>query len=318
MLSTFEPFSNFSVTSSKVLQYLHQRLGFSLWMVTRTEGRDWIVLQAEDHGYDVKEGDVFTWTDSFCSRMVEGLGPCIAPNSDKVPAYLEAPIGRQVPIGAYVGLPLIKPDGTLFGTLCAIDPEKQSERLVEELPQLQLISRMLGTILGSELKAEAETRRAERAEEAAERDSLTRLFNRRGWDRLVKLEDARCRRYGHQATVFSIDLDGFKAINDSRGHSSGDAMLVDAARAIASSTRDADVVARVGGDEFAILAMHCDEDMSAEIVDRLTESLAQAGLRGSIGTAKRDPHETLADAWRTADQKMYECKRQHKAAALTC
>lgn len=75
-------------------------------MVTRTEGEDWIVLPAEDRGYDVKEGDVFRWTDSFCSQMVEGRGPCIAPQSDLIPAYANAPIGQQVSIAAYVGLPL--------------------------------------------------------------------------------------------------------------------------------------------------------------------------------------------------------------------
>lgn len=317
MITAFEPFSDFRATSAKVLEYLHQRLGFSLWMVTRTDGDDWIVLQSEDHGYDVKEGDVFKWSDSFCSRMVRGEGPCIAPKSNDIPAYLDAPIGRQVPIGAYVGLPLTKPDGELFGTLCAINPESQSSLLVQEMPQLELISRMLGTILGSELKAESEMRRAERAEEAAERDALTGMFNRRGWDRLVGLEECRCRRYGHQAYVLSIDLDGFKQINDTRGHSAGDQMLVKAARAIDVATRDADVVARVGGDEFAVLAMHCNLDSAEEIEQRLNESLIQAGIRGSIGAAKRDPHQTLTKAWMLADERMYENKRKRRENAPT-
>ncbi len=52
-------------------------------------------------------GDVFAWSDSFCSRMVRGLGPRVAPVSEDVPAYRDAPIGRQVPIGAYVGVPLL-------------------------------------------------------------------------------------------------------------------------------------------------------------------------------------------------------------------
>ena len=56
MLSTFEPFPDFRASAQEVLQYLHRCYGFSLWMVKRTEGNDWIVLQSEDHGYNVKKG----------------------------------------------------------------------------------------------------------------------------------------------------------------------------------------------------------------------------------------------------------------------
>ena len=65
------PFDDFETATRSVLKYLHKKYGFSLWMMTRTEGDDWIILQAEDHGYDVKEGSVFNWADSFCSKMVD-------------------------------------------------------------------------------------------------------------------------------------------------------------------------------------------------------------------------------------------------------
>jgi diguanylate cyclase (GGDEF)-like protein len=309
MLNAVEPFADFRITAAEVLNYLHEQLGFSLWMVTRTEGEDWIVLQAEDHGYNVKEGDVFRWTDSFCSQMVQGNGPRIAPVSKRVPAYASAPIGQQVSIAAYVGLPLTKPDGTLFGTLCAIDPEIQPENLVDELPQLELISRMLGTILASELRAEAEMRRAERAEAEAETDSLTGLYNRRGWDRLLAAEEARCRRYGHAASVVSVDLDEFKLINDLQGHSVGDQTLVNVARALNDATRDCDVVARVGGDEFAVLAIHCDHQQSGHLVARMQEHLSNSSICASIGTASRNPAKSLGEAWIQADHNMYTAKR---------
>ena len=72
-------FNDFEAAGQRVLAFLHQRFGFGLWMVTRTEGEDWIVLQSEDHGYGVKPGTVFRWADSFCSEMVKGNGPRIAP-----------------------------------------------------------------------------------------------------------------------------------------------------------------------------------------------------------------------------------------------
>ncbi len=309
MFSSFKPFKDFQTTSASVLSYLHERYGFSLWMITRTSGDNWIVLHAEDHGYNVKKGDIFRWTDSFCSQMVQGRGPCIAPQSKQIPAYADAPIGRQVEIGAYIGLPLTNMDGSLFGTLCAIDPQCQAESLIDHLPHLQLISRMLGTILAFEIRADQEARRAERAEQAAETDSLTGLFNRRGWDRILAIEESRCLRYGGSASVIVIDLDGLKDINDREGHGAGDVMLAKAADALRLATRDCDVVARLGGDEFAILTIDADDATPHDMVTRLSEQLSAANISASIGLAKRSPSKSLEVAWSEADQAMYAQKR---------
>ena len=82
------PFDSFQEASAAILDHLHEILGFDLWMVTRTEGEDWIVLHTNDRGYSVNPGDLFRWTDSFCSRMVLGKGPRIAPASDDVDAAI--------------------------------------------------------------------------------------------------------------------------------------------------------------------------------------------------------------------------------------
>lgn len=315
MLSKFEPYGDFRITASQVLKFLHQRLGFSVWLVTRADGKDWIVLECEGHvsddpQHDIKEGDVCCWSDSLCSRMVLDQGPCIAPRVGEISAYSDAPLRTRFKIAAYIGMPLVQPDGTLFGTLCAFDPRPQSDEVIKEEPLLELTARMLSTILGAELRAEAEARRAQFAEEKAETDSLTGVFNRRGWDRFLRTEEARCRRYGHNASVFSIDLDHLKQVNDTFGHNTGDAMLIATAEALSQSTRESDVVARVGGDEFAILAVHCDQTTTDDIVDRLSESLSKENLHASIGVSSRDATKTLADAWIEADRKMYECKRE--------
>ena len=302
----------FQSASKEVLRYLHERLGFSLWMVTRTEGRDWIVLQAEDHGYSVNAGDVFQWADSFCSRMVQGKGPRIAPRSCEVPAYAEAEIGNQVPIGAYIGVPLNREDGELFGTLCAIDPHPQSEEIADELNQIEMMARLLETILESEFKANQEARRAERAEAQAMSDSLTGLFNRRGWDRLIAAEEERCRKYAHPAVIVSLDLDDLKKTNDDVGHSSGDLLLQETARVLRENVRKQDIVARVGGDEFLILAIECSELGGSELVERLRKVLEAEGVMASLGFGFRKPAENLLDACLIADKTMYECKRQRK------
>jgi diguanylate cyclase len=111
-------FENFAEANRAILTYLHQRLGFALWMVTRVEGNDWIMLQVEDNGYGVEEGTVLSWADSFCSQMVQGLGPRIAPCAEDIPAYVAAPIKQQLPISAYIGVPLIRKNGSYLSYQC--------------------------------------------------------------------------------------------------------------------------------------------------------------------------------------------------------
>lgn len=303
-----QSFANFDAAVRAVLDYLYQRLGFDLWMVTRTEGNDWIVLQAYDHGYGVKDGDVFRWTDSFCSRMVKDLGPRIAPCSSAVPVYASAPIGNQVEIGAYIGVPLTY-NGALFGTLCAIHPTPQSEEIAAELPLVELIAKLLSTILYAELAASEQTRQAERLQAEAMHDCMTGLYNRRGWEQLLGLEEKRCEQFGHPACVISIDLDGLKQVNDTQGHAKGDELICRTGQVLQSTVRQQDVIARLGGDEFAILCVECNRDAGLQLTDRLQKTLKIAGIGASLGVAARCPSHSLFQTYEMADQAMYSCKR---------
>jgi len=311
------PFGSFHEAAHGVLKHLHAVLGFDLWMVTRTEGNDWIVLEAEDHGYNVKRGDVFRWTDSFCSRMVEGLGPQVAPRAAQVPAYAAAPVGQQAPIGAYVGAPLSWKDGQLFGTLCAIHPTPRPASIAEEMPTVELFARLLTSILEAEYRATEQARRAERAQTEALTDCLTGLYNRRGWNRLLRTEEARSRRYGHPACMISLDIDHLKTTNDLHGHTRGDDLIRCAATAIRQSVREQDVAARIGGDEFAVMCVECDAAREREIAQRIERRLVESGVRASIGMAHCHPRQTFAEAWEQADQAMYAVKRQRYEEPLT-
>lgn len=300
---------DFERASQAVLEFLHRRLGFSLWMVTRVQGDDLIILQAKDEGYGVSPGTVIRWADSFCSQMVQGNAPRVAPDSEAVPAYAAAPVGRQVPIKAYIGVPLTHADGRLFGTLCAIDPARQPDTIVEQQDLVELLASMLSAILDAELKLSEEVRRNEHLELEALVDPLTSLLNRRAWDRLLAREEERCRRYGHTATVFVIDLDQLKEVNDAAGHAAGDALLVRAATALREVVRDIDIVARLGGDEFGLIAVECDSAGAELLLSRLRESLDGRQVKASVGLAVREATSGLVRAWEQADRLMYAQKR---------
>ncbi|HTH44634.1 MAG TPA: sensor domain-containing diguanylate cyclase [Oxalicibacterium sp.] len=305
---------DFTSATKACLEFLRQQFGFDLWMVTRTEGDDWIVLAVEDRHYGVKAGSVFRWSDSFCSRMVKGLGPRVAPCVDEVPAYVEAPIGQALPIGAYVGVPLMRKDGSLFGTLCAIDPSPQSGQIRQDQQLIELMADMLSSLLHAELAMADVTRRAERAESEALHDTLTSLYNRRGWERLLEQEEGRCRRYGHRACVISIDLDELKIVNDTSGHAAGDALLRKTAGVMLDTLRANDIAARIGGDEFSVLGVECDLAAAETLVQRLRQNLAAADIRCSIGWAPRNPEKGLSAACLEADRKMYAEKKGKQGA----
>jgi diguanylate cyclase (GGDEF)-like protein len=303
---------DFASATREVIHFLHQKFGFHLWMVTRTDGNDWIVLAVEDDHYGIKEGSVFRWSDSFCSRMTQGLGPRIAPRADLIPAYVDAPIGKEVEIGAYVGMPIVRNDGSLFGTLCAIDPSPQAEQIRDEQALIELLTGLLSSLLNAELDSADATRRAERAEMEATRDVLTSLYNRRGWNQLLEREEDRCRRYGNPACVISIDIDELKTINDTSGHAAGDALLVNTAHVMREVVRLNDIVARVGGDEFCILGVECDSAAAEILVRRLRDSFRIAGIKASIGYAIRIPKQGLQAAYEEADAEMYREKKGNR------
>ena len=154
--------------------------------------------------------------------------------------------------------------------------------------------------------------REEQARREAATDSLTLLYNRRGWEQCLLIEEQRSQRENLDAGIFVIDLDGLKAVNDREGHASGDALLQRAAQALRGCVRRRDVVARVGGDEYAFLATDIVPEVAPMVEERLRRALQAVGVSASIGHALRSVHGSLPSAAEVADRAMYEDKRARK------
>lgn len=302
-------FKKFEEAGQIVLKFLYQRFGFNLWMITRAEGEDWIVLQSEANGYNVKPGQVFRWADSFCSHMVKGKAPTIAPRSEDIPLYASAPINKLVAIKAYIGQPLTNEDGSLFGTLCAIDPQPKSEAILKDAGIVEILGKMLSYTLQAELREVEHLRKLERIEFESLTDVLTGLFNRRAWDKLVHLEEERCKRYGHPTAVLMIDLNDLKVTNDTFGHFAGDELIQKAASTLKKCIRTNDILARLGGDEFAILSIENNKEGAEVLLERILQAFEEANISTAIGLAMRNPTHGIFRAIREADKKMYEHKK---------
>lgn len=294
-----------------MLQYLHKKLGMDTWIVARVDGEDYIALRVKEGESGIHEGQVFRFADTFCNLMLSGDAPTVAPNTDDVPCFVKARQVLGMTIGAYVGVPIRFSDGSLFGTLCAIDSHPVPETLREEMPLVELMADMIGKLLEKEMAAQAERRKSAKQRLEARTDTLTNLFNRRAWDEFAAEEVNLGRQLGLSHHILSIDVDGLKAVNDTQGHAAGDAMLRDAAEALLSAMRDSDFLARWGGDEFAALIMDSPEEVAMHVKTRMHAALRRKGISASIGVEATRPHETLEEAWAAADEKMYAEKRTH-------
>jgi diguanylate cyclase (GGDEF)-like protein len=156
-------------------------------------------------------------------------------------------------------------------------------------------------------------------------DDLTCLYNRRGFFAAATQQLKMARRNRKPALLLFCDLDGLKSINDTYGHREGDLALVRAADALETVFRDSDVLARISGDEFAVLATDLPERYQQTIFARLQKALNRVGkdepryeLSLSCGTAWFDPQAplSLGELMEQADRAMYDRKHSNRAPAV--
>ena len=179
-------------------------------------------------------------------------------------------------------------------------------------PRRRAVLEHTTTVIAELVDAHARAGQAEtlarRALRLAGVDPLTELGNRRTWKRALDDEERRAARYGTPTTIVVVDLNGLKRMNDEDGHAAGDAYLQRVAGAVRAAARSVDVVCRLGGDEFGLLAPQTDTEGAARLRDRLRATLVTAEVDASIGVATAADGR-LDDAWQSADAAMYEDKR---------
>ncbi len=154
-------------------------------------------------------------------------------------------------------------------------------------------------------------------------DELTGLYNRRGFLLLAEQQLKVARRASRPCVLVFADLDGLKRINDDRGHAAGDLALGEAARLLKATFRESDIVGRIGGDEFAVLAVNATEDDAEKALARLADQIARRNrvdrksfaLGISTGTIAVDPAATspLPELLAAADAAMYRGREGRRA-----
>jgi len=162
-----------------------------------------------------------------------------------------------------------------------------------------------------------ERRRLERRlRHLADHDDLTGLMNLRRFQEELRRHLAEGRRYGLTGALLVLDLDDFKAVNDTHGHSAGDRVLRDVAATLRSRLRESDIVARLGGDEFAVLLPRATPETAARVCEALEREIPAEvrapdgkGVEVSVGFAPFvDDVASVDDVLSAADASMYAVK----------
>lgn len=247
---------------------------------------------------------------SFCAHLLAVEDPAlIVPDAREDARFADNPLVTGEPgIVSYAGVPLADDAGLRLGALCVID-RRVRRPSADEMQALERMAAVVGHALVLQ-------RSAHRLARMATVDALTGLLNRKG------LEAAARTLASGPATVLLIDMDGFKAINDTYGHAAGDVALMAAARRIRACVRTGDAVARLGGDEFVVLQAGADgPEPGCDVARRITTLIgrpcchegAVLPLAASIGAAHRlDGATTFEELLRRADTAMYAAKAARK------
>jgi diguanylate cyclase (GGDEF)-like protein len=198
-------------------------------------------------------------------------------------------------------------------TLPSLPPD--SSRFVVSLNVfLELFVFLIIAYLVSEFRAVRD-----RLQKQARTDPLTGITNLRAFMELACIELERSRRYGHHCTLVYMDLDNFKLVNDTLGHQAGDRLLQSVAEELRKHCRQTDLVARMGGDEFAVLLPETDAEGSEVFAAKMRESIKEVlreyhpslTLSAGVVTCSKIPGDTDA-LIRIADAAMYEAKANQK------
>jgi len=282
----------------------------------------------------IPEGLVVPWTDTLCKRALDENRMY----SDNVAeCWSDSEAATALGIRTYVSAPITSQDGQVLGTVCAASSD-QVARAPEAEPLLLLLSGLLGYSLERGLLVERlQAANAELAKLALT-DPLTGLSNRRAILNDAARLFALAQRENKYILIGVIDLDGFKFINDTRGHLAGDQLLRGVVAQLQHGLRTSDIIGRTGGDEFIVIALgtpsehsNLEKDMQ-DAAEQLQDRLSKATIgRYELGHGLGDIHYTGAsvgvvavipgsmtvdEATKLADREMYKVKQQRNRQRL--
>jgi GGDEF domain-containing protein len=289
-----------------LLVSLHARIPLKLWIVTAIEGPDWQMMYSHNMGCNLTQEQLTVWQERFCRRMMESKGV-------DAESYVEESATRSadasesdVPIKAYIGVPLYDDNHQLIGTLCGVDPEPDVAGIRSGEALVRQTATLISRLLSMEAHVAAQRFLANKWSDSARRDELTGLLNRRGWDELMRQTRSLWGKEIHGVIVVDVGTSNAADQQDAAGVG---ALLHRAASALTVSMRGQDAVARLGDHSFGIL-LRCDSPgMVNTVVMRIEQELRAAAVSASTGYSTSPPALSLDAAFIAAYAMMSQRKQ---------
>jgi GAF domain-containing protein len=142
------PWHDWCSAAEGALRFLAGYVGWDVWLVTQVVDQRQVILLAHPEGA-APPGMELPWDQSFCREMTEGRAPRLATVTAAVPAYASRTTGSIADVAAYVGVPLVRADGSLFGTLCGVAFRAKPRSAARELSVVEAAARMLSTLMAA-------------------------------------------------------------------------------------------------------------------------------------------------------------------------
>lgn len=297
-----------------------------LTSIDEAQGVQHVLYARNSSTMQIPEGLTVPWHDTLCKRALDE-GRTFT--DDVAGCWGDSQAARELNIRTYVSTPVRMGDGTLYGTLCAASAN--SHVLT---PEGERILTLFAYLIGQQVEREQLIQKLLSANQqlatVAATDPLTGLPNRRALVEALERMFAHGLRQQMGVQIAFIDLDGFKAINDTHGHEVGDQLLMAIAQRLQGLLRAEDMAARLGGDEFVVASLSAHTGQAAEAAqEALAQRIAQAtqghfdlpgatldytGPSVGVVTITPDRNHRVEDALRLADQTMYRVKLARRLA----
>lgn len=285
---------NFELACQAILTELQSIIPCDVWLIAFRE-QQWHLLYAyPSDGVDV----------AILSQDLDALSHQFVENDDNYK------INSNI-----VGAPIRAHDSMFDGVICGKQPHVSSQVLHDKYSYIKLLSKVISYQLDTEIKLNQKKYKIQQLVNLSHTDSLTQLLNHRAWSQLLMVEEARAKRYEQAVTIFIIDLDKLKVVNDTRGHHAGDQLIIKAANCLRDVCRESDLVARLGGDEFGLLAIECDEQGADVLSNNITQAFDEALIDASFGYCVMTKNLGILEAVNLADKKMYQQKNHKNRSA---
>ncbi|MGQ9856133.1 MAG: diguanylate cyclase [Fervidobacterium sp.] len=197
--------------------------------------------------------------------------------------------------------------------------EKQDKVYLELIEEISKLNNELTNTQRELMKKTLELEELnKRLSELATKDALTGLYNRRVFNEIIEKEISRARRFNQELTIIFMDINNFKIVNDTKGHSEGDKLLIEFSKILLSSTRyNVDYAFRFGGDEFLLLLVGSSEEDAVKVAERIQREVSKISDIVSVAYGIREidvsREVNIDELLREVDKLMYEHKRKMKA-----